>query len=311
MRKLKGERDMNTADIRARIEKTEETIAKKKALIEKRFKAIQKHISDMEKAVAGLGGHIDFIYSKDTTAIDIQTVVARQYIQNVGIKDGEWDSAWYSILWDYCYKIFDCTDSIRNARRDIADREKTLETYRTRLAEAEARENVFDSMPYCMKEFLDSVIESWDLWDKMKRESVKKDRETYWKLYDEYRTAVREHGNKSDEAKGINKEMREIQEKYTQFQWNELPYLDDEEVHELNVRAGRTLVTDLYDRVSAIVGTFEDADDLKVTRDNRGFAVINGTVTGNGRTAKVQSIGAGGWNIQRFHIRTLVHEVKA
>lgn len=303
---------MDSNDIRARIGKTEETIAKKNALIEKRFKAIQKHIDGMKKAVADLGGQIDFDFSEDITAISTQNDTARTYIQTVGVRNGDWDNRWYSILWDFCYKIEDCTESVKNARMDIAEKEQILEKYQKALSEAEQRENVYETMPACMREFMDGMIECWDAWDRMRRESAKNDRETYWKLHDEYRTAVREHGNKSDEAKGINREMREIQEQYTQFQWNELPYLKDDEIHALNVKAGRSLVTDLYDRVSAITGQFGDADSLKVTRDNRGFAVINGTVTGNnGRTAKVQSVGAGGWNIQRFHIRTLVHEVKA
>ncbi len=300
---------MDATDIKARIEKTEETIAKKNALIDKRFKAIGKCIEGMKKAVASLGGHIDFEFSEDIERIDEQNSVAEKYIQSKGIVNGNWNNAWYSILWDYHYKICDYTESIKNARRDIKDKEVTLATYRERLAKAEEKEDALNNLPACMTEFMDSMIELWDAWDKWKRESVKGAHEEYYELCDEERKARREHGRDSEEAKELSKEARELIESYSNFEWNTLYYLKDDEIHERNVRAGKSLVIDLYNRVAEIVGKFENADNLKVTRGNKDLAVINGTVEGNGRIAKVQSVGAGGYNIQRFHIRTLVHEV--
>lgn len=300
---------MDASDIKARIEKTEETIAKKNALIDKRFKAIGKCIEGLKKDVSNLGGHIDFEFSDDVKKIDEQNKIAEEYIQSKGIVNGNWNNIWYSILWDYCYKISDCTESIKNARRDIEDKTATLTTYRERLAKAEEKEDALNNLPACMTEFMNSMIELWDAWDKMRRESIKNAQKEYYELRDEERKAVREHGRDSEEAKALAKEARYIVESYSYFEWNELCRLDDDEIHEKNVRAGKSLVIDLYNRVAEIVGKFENADNLKVTRGNKNIAVINGTVEGNGRIAKVQSIGAGGYNIQRFHIRTLVHEV--
>lgn len=300
---------MDATDIKARIEKTEETIAKKNALIDKRFKAIGKCIEGMKKAIASLGGHIDFEFSEDVERIDEQNKVAEKYIQSKGIVNGNWNNAWYSILWDYHYKICDYTESIKNARRDIEDKEATLATYRERLAKAEEKEDALNNLPACMTEFMDSMVELWDAWDKWRRESVKGAHEEYYELCEKERKARREHGKDSEEAKELSKEARELIESYSYFEWNELCRLDDNEIHERNVKAGKSLVIDLYNRVAEIVGKFENADNLKVTRGNKNIAVINGTVEGNGRIAKVQSIGAGGYNIQRFHIRTLVHEV--
>ena len=300
---------MDATDIKARIEKTEETIAKKNALIDKRFKAIGKHIEGMKKAVADLGGHIDFEFTEDVEKIDEQNKIAEKYIQSKGLVNGNWNNAWYDILWDYHYKICDCTESIKNARRDIEDKEVTLATYRERLAKAEEKEDALNNLPACMTEFMDSMIELWDAWDKMRRESIKNAQREYYELCDEERKARREHGRDSEEAKALAKEARYIIESYSNYEWNELYRLNDDEIHEKNVRAGKSLVIDLYNRVAEIVGKFENADNLKVTRGNKDIAVINGTVEGNGRIAKVQSVGAGGYNIQRFHIRTLVHEV--
>ena len=37
---------------------------------------------------------------------------------------------------------------------------------------------------------------------------------------------------------------------------------------------------------------------------------INGIIVGTEGKAKIQTIGAGGYNIQCFHFRTLIHEIK-
>ena len=62
----------------------------------------------------------------------------------------------------------------------------------------------------------------------------------------------------------------------------------------------------ILDRTVAIVGTILDASHLYI--GDKGD--LNGYILGTNGTAKVQTIGAGGYNIQRFHFRTLIHEMK-
>ena len=62
----------------------------------------------------------------------------------------------------------------------------------------------------------------------------------------------------------------------------------------------------IIERVNAICGTITDASGLKVGAKGD----LNGNIVGERGTAHVQTIGAGGYNIQCFHFRTLVHEVK-
>ena len=59
----------------------------------------------------------------------------------------------------------------------------------------------------------------------------------------------------------------------------------------------------IIERTNEIVKTITDASGLKV--GSKGD--LNGYIIGTNGTAKVQTIGAGGYNIQCFHFRTLVH----
>lgn len=63
---------------------------------------------------------------------------------------------------------------------------------------------------------------------------------------------------------------------------------------------------DLCNRISAIVGTIEDVSNLHIASTGQ----LNGIVIGSNGTAKVETIGAGGWNIQCWHYRTLVNRLK-
>jgi len=62
----------------------------------------------------------------------------------------------------------------------------------------------------------------------------------------------------------------------------------------------------IIDRTNAIVGTITDAVGLKIGAKQG----LNGIIVGTRGTARVKTIGAGGCNIQCFHFRTLISEVK-
>ena len=60
----------------------------------------------------------------------------------------------------------------------------------------------------------------------------------------------------------------------------------------------------IIERTNAIVGKITDASALKVGAKGD----LNGYINGERGTAKVQTIGAGGYNIQCFHFRTLINK---
>ena len=68
----------------------------------------------------------------------------------------------------------------------------------------------------------------------------------------------------------------------------------------------RAKLIDLIGRIMGTVGTITDAAALHIGPEGD----INGYIVGTEGKAKIQTIGAGGYNIQCFHFRTLIHEMK-
>lgn len=68
----------------------------------------------------------------------------------------------------------------------------------------------------------------------------------------------------------------------------------------------RAKLLDLIGRIMSTVGTITDAAALYIGPEGD----INGIIVGTEGKAKIQTIGAGGYNIQCFHFRTLIHEYK-
>lgn len=68
-----------------------------------------------------------------------------------------------------------------------------------------------------------------------------------------------------------------------------------------NHQAVESLVLDLQNRIAYKVGEITDYSHLTV-----GMKALNGSVTGKLGTCRVESILAGGYNIQRLHVRVLV-----
>lgn len=66
----------------------------------------------------------------------------------------------------------------------------------------------------------------------------------------------------------------------------------------------KSKMIDLINRINSVVGTITDATNLDIKGGN-----LNGIIIGEKGKAKVETIGAGGYNIQCFHYRTLVNKL--
>jgi len=179
-------------------------------------------------------------------------------------------------------------------RYELEDAKATLVKYQKQLEVASSKENTLSEIPEVIKEFQENLITKWDAYDEWKKSEIRaalknepayRDRDAYRQFHYDMRTKW-----------GSN--------------WYEFAYIKSEEIHKANVKAAEVLVLNLVERTVEITGKITDAKYLYLDRDNAGYAIINGVVVGEKGKARVESIGAGGYNIQRYHIRVLVKEVR-
>ena len=150
----------------------------------------------------------------------------------------------------------------------------------------------------------------------------------YLVAYEEYCVKSREHadwfnhgGWRQENAKQIDEEYRKYRKEFSK-RWGEMERYELREFNpdthqydrvfnrerlqkELDQEANAKY-DDIIERTNFICGKITDASGLWVGAKGD----LDGIIVGERGTAKVQTIGAGGYNIQCFHFRTLVHEVK-
>lgn len=183
------------------------------------------------------------------------------------------------INWLY-YGIDNLKEAIKNNQKEIEEIQNTINRYKTQLSGEIERERQFlQEIPDIFKGLETELINSWDEWDKNKREF----------LYQKY-TEI-----------GYKEFMRY----YSKSEYD-LMHKSDAEIHTTNESDARFLVLDLYNRVKNITGEVTDWSNIYATSGTQGISVLNGFVKGKEGTAKVESILAGGYNIQKLHIRVLV-----
>lgn len=177
-----------------------------------------------------------------------------------------------------------------------------------------------ECVPTVMKDFCANMVASWDNWDKQARDRARAALEKYYAI-DKQMIELRNSGKAaSDEYKALESETFALRRDngglnsrrgyMHTWEWalkmkGEASRSDDD-IHKSNVAVAEDFVRDLYMRVAAITGTVESWEGLRLAIDGRG---LNGEVTGKEGKCKVQTVGAGGYNIQRFHYRCLTHAV--
>ena len=159
----------------------------------------------------------------------------------------------------------------------IAERTEKVEYWQRKLEEINATNRKLMDMPEQLKE-------------------LQKEIEAELK---EYRTNYR------DQMKRDRKEMEwdEFKKKYRGVNFYKVYYQTDEDIAKESEKDAKSYVLDLVSRVQKKVGEVTKWD-LYINGNN-----LNGRVSGTRGTAKVETILAGGYNIQCLHNRVLVNRI--
>mgnify|MGYP002521383299 CR=1 FL=1 len=246
---------MKITTLKERIEKANEKVAKKENTIVKKTAQIEKKYKALEK-------------------------IGVEDPANKNVEDFRGSENWQDIYWIYCDIKSLQADIIRGGK-EIDATKKTIEKYEAQLAGEIEKESLFlNEIPEVFKSLQEELVTSWDVWDKERRERLRK--------------VFNELGSIEFFKRG-----------YTGADYD-FRYKTDDQIHDANVKDAKSLILDLYYRVKDITGEVTDWSGIHATQGTGGFTVLNGIVIGKEGRAEVESILAGGYNIQRLHVRVLV-----
>lgn len=187
------------------------------------------------------------------------------------------------VYWLLC-DIDSLEDDIKRGSKEIVEIKINLEKYQKQLAgEIEKESVLLKDIPELMKQLQIELVDRWDAWDIERRNRIKEDYSILgWK---------------------------EFQKKYGCSDYH-FKDKTDLQIHDENMMDAKALILDLYYRVKDITGEITDWSNVHSCQGTYGMTVLNGFVIGKEGRAEIESILAGGYNIQRLHIRVLVKEFK-
>ena len=188
-------------------------------------------------------------------------------------------------------------DDCKRLVRDISEIEEIIAKYQIATAAVQKEEQILISLPTAFWELHDHIIAVWDKFDAARRDNSKA-------AYKEQVACFSGFGQRKERQAA----ERVWFQTYSRADYDNF-YKTNADFNRENVKAARDLLLDIYTRLHEITGDFTDAGGLTVDRDNQGYSIINGCIKGEKATATVNSIYAGGYNIQKLHIRVLVHKL--
>lgn len=208
----------------------------------------------------------------------------------------------------YSYSEYD----LRYCTKDLEAARKALDEYKAKLVAETEKANSRD---------VKAIIEFIELWKENCRRYYRDTLAKYTEAKEEWYRKDKEHcewcnngGWRDPNAKEINKAYNDYRiafrakwagyEMYVKGRRGSFE-IDMEKLNKDLEQEGNRKYDFIIERTNAIVGTITDASHLEV--GSKGD--LNGIIKGTRGKAYVETIGAGGYNIQCFHFRTLIKEI--
>lgn len=216
----------------------------------------------------------------------VRKVLARHEAKLADLKSGKknakyvktYGERWESYLnWDIERTIED----IESNKRKLIEAERLDAKETAKLAKESARKSFIDSLPECLKVWMEDHRKAVIKWETEKKEE-------YEKLY---------HSKSFNELRLMH---REDWRKYNEM----IRYCCDvteESIRKLAAESAKAYIVDLIARVEKHIGKIKSLDEVRVD----GLA-INGYITGEKGKVELRTIIAGGYNIQCLHNRVMV-----
>ena len=301
-----------------KIEALENRVHGTRKKIEKVNGTLERHKSRLEKIKKSINEY----------GVDLENYNKYDYRNN--------DDLW-ELLYDYEYKL----DDVKNNEKKLKELYKDLEKY-TNLLEVERKkkDDINNLIPDCLKQFL----EQWknkckeyytDLANRLIEVSFKEyevTKEELQKLYvtkTDFKTREKKIIRRYEDSELDNiiedsylndiasyqirqRYIEDFREKYFTtdlmvidkiIDYNTINFEALEKILNNEVEAKKEM---FIERIKEVVGVIEDLTDLSIGDNGE----INGIVIGKKCKARVQTIGAGGYNIQCYHFRVLVNKIK-
>ncbi len=315
--------DINT--LKDKVTNAEQKVEKCKATVEKHKVQLQKKIDKFNNIADKLGyEHYDFYNS---------FYELNNAITDTSIRD--------DLVWAYT-EVENKEEDINTAESKVADAEKVLKNWQEKLNKEEANlQYINNEIPQILIDFLNDwkehcreyVLTMTDKYFEEKQELrdtintycweyIVDNKDKFDYLFNNYSDNFATFNNSINYAQYINccrdfkefesiynvKELKKsLENKYNNYflrfyisHRQDINALDKELEKEKNNK-----LLDLMNRVTAITGTIIDATNLKINAKGD----IDGVIYGEKGNCKVNTIGAGGYNVQCFHYRVLVKKI--
>lgn len=175
------------------------------------------------------------------------------------------------------YEIKEKTKAMNGYADKAAKARATLAKLESKLEIETAKETAIkNEFPAVFTELKEELIKHWNEYDKAQREKFRNDTAGMTR-----KEIINKYGYGSS--------------KYNPSDWA---------IESRNEESAEFLVKDMFFRVREITGSVKELSGVHVSGP-----ALNGTVIGENGSAKIETIMAGGYNIQRLHVRVLVHKL--